>query len=131
MQLKTHIKIIFNEIQAIIIETYCTNGKTHYVSVNHNHNDELTFLEGGWYRNKPRLLFCKYPILLSSDTLLMSSMDAPRSSFFNKHEYAKLSRADSPHSRCFFDCAEFSFDFASVEKFVSQLLLYLNEGVRN
>lgn len=90
----------------------------------------LTCLAGDWYLKRP--LFA--PLLItalfsfrSSVTDFTSSMAVPNSSFFSKHEYAKLSRADSPISRCFlFACGEFSFDFVIDAKFVCQLLFALH-----
>lgn len=85
----------------------------------------LTCRVDGWYLNSFLLLAVRYPSL-SSETFLISSISVPNNSFFNRHEYARLSRADSPQSRCFlFDCDEFSFDFVKVEKLVSQLLFPL------
>lgn len=62
--------------------------------------------------------------------LFTSSIAVPSSSFFNKHEYAILSRPFSPQSRfClddFWDCGEFSFDFVDNEaNVVCQLLFAL------
>jgi hypothetical protein len=86
-----------------------------------------TCFVGDWYLNSPRLLFDNPPHF-SSVIDFTSSMAVPSNSFFNKQEYAKLSRADSPLSLCFlFDCGEFSFDFDSEAKFVCQLLFALRK----
>jgi hypothetical protein len=66
------------------------------------------------------------PPHFSSAMDFTSSIAVPSSSFLRRHEYARLSRADSPLSRCFLlDCGEFSFDLDSDAKLVCQLLLAL------